>query len=193
MKKIVIFLFLMFCTSLLAYADDMESFGDGAGGFGDYGKSIDDAMYKQKPVTDEEFEKTMQKLTDKKNKKKKKKFKGQDLKQGEQNSMLNELSESYLLLSLPVELIVDEETTIPAGHYRVVAKKDKNKVHFEFYQAHLLIANVDAIEAESDFGENTINFVKVLPYDENRVKLIYGSVDLNAYAFINIKEPIGSQ
>lgn len=193
MKKILIlFLFLMFCASLRVCADDMEGFGDGAGGFGDYGKSIDNAMYKQKPVTDEEFEKTMQRLKDKKNKKKKKPFKGQDLKQGDQNSLLNELSESYLLLSLPVELVATDGSTIPTGHYRIIAKKAKGKVHFEFYQAHLLIANIDAIEADSDFGENTINFVKILPYDENKIKLIYGSVDLNAYAFINIKEPIGN-
>lgn len=192
MKKIlIVLLFLIFCTSLKIYADDMEGFGDGAGGFGDYGNSIDNALYRQKPVTDEEFEKTLQKLKDKKKKRgKNKPLKGQNLKPGEPSNLMNEISESYLLLSLPIELITSDGSDIPTGHYRIIAKRVKNKVYFEFYQAYCLVASIEGIETDIDFGESSINFVKILPYNENQVKLIYGSVDINAYALINIKEPI---
>lgn len=196
MKKILIFTVFLFVLLALpkfvlpAFADSTDDFGDGAGSFGDYGKSIDDSLYKQKPVTDENFEKTMQKLESKKKGKKKKQFKGTSMQEADHSKYLDEVAENYLLLLLPLDLVLTDGTEIPVGHYKITARKEKDKVFIDFYQAYSLVASTPAILTDSDFGQTGINFVKIFPYDESHVKLIYGSVDLNAYAFINIKNPL---
>lgn len=196
MKKIlyfIVFLYFIFASPKFisaAFADSTDDFGDGAGSFGDYGKSIDDSLYKQKPITDETFEKTMQKLESKKKGKKKKQFKGKSMQEADHSQYLDEVAENYLLLLLPVDLIANDGAEIPMGHYKVVAKKDKDKVYIDFYQSYSKVASVPGVLTDSDFGESKINFVKIFPYDENQVKLIYGSIDFNAYAFINIKSPL---
>lgn len=62
-----------------------------------------------------------------------------------------------------------------------------------FYQSSTLVAHVPAIETQSDFDQKSINFVQLLPYNEQRIKIIYGSMDFNAYTFIRIKAEISDQ
>lgn len=184
MKKFYIIFALLIFTYVAnqAFADDL--------GMNDSVPTVENAWYGQKPVTDEEFEKTITKLHEKKNKKKNKsKMKGQSLNKVEEvpGNYMNEISDKNLLLTLPLELTTPDGQDIPIGHYNVVGRKDRNKVYLDFRQSHSLIATVEARESESDFGESTINFVKLLPYDETKVKLIYGSLDFNAATFLNIK------
>ena len=182
MKKFYIILSLFFISLLTnpAVADDL--------GMENYTSGFENAWYGQKPVTNEEFEKAVTKLEDKKKGPKNKAFKGNNLNNGVENSnYLNELSEKTILLGLPVELITSDGEEIPVGHYNVVGKKIKNKIYIEFRQSHSVIATVEASETDSDFGETSINFVKLLPCDETKVKIIYGSVEFNAATFINVK------
>ena len=50
------------------------------------------------------------------------------------------------------------------------------------------MAQFPAVESTSDFGEDTISFVKWEPVNDNEIKVMYGSLDMNAYAIIEIKE-----
>ena len=59
-----------------------------------------------------------------------------------------------------------------------------------FYQAHVLKATLKVRETEEDFGQQDIIFIKLLPYKEGVMKLIYGSVEVNAYAYVRYIEPI---
>ncbi len=79
---------------------------------------------------------------------------------------------------------------IPMGHYKIVGQKDGNRVYLDFYQSSTLVARVPAIETQDDFNQTPINFVQLHPYNAQRVKVIYGSIDFNAYTFIRIKEEI---
>lgn len=189
MKKILaVFLFVYLLSILPAFCDDL--------GLGDYTQSIENAWYGQKPITDEQFEKTVKGLQDKKNSKKIKKQKkqGQSLYKEEQDvDPFSQTMNEMPLLLLPVNLLNADESEIPVGHYSVVGKKVKNKVYLEFWQAHLKVATLEAVETNNDFGEKDINFVKVLPYDESKVKLIYGSIDFNAYTLVPIKTGIQNQ
>lgn len=76
------------------------------------------------------------------------------------------------------------------GHYKIVGEKINDKVFLDFYQSSTLVAKVPATETSNDFNEMAINFVKLLPYNEKRVKIIFGSMDFNAYTFIQIKNEI---
>lgn len=189
MKKIlVIVLFLFVIKTLPAFADDL--------GLGDYTRDVENAWYGQKPVTDEDFEKTVKQLEDKKNRKKIKKMKKQgdalykdDPQQDSIKSMINE----DVLLLLPVNVISSNQTEIPVGHYQIKGKKIKGKIYLEFRQSNALIGTVEAKETNDDFEQSAINFAKVLPYNENAVKLIFGSIDFNAYTLLPVKNGISGQ
>jgi len=158
-------------------------------GLNDNAASVENAWYGQKPVTDEDFEKTITKLKEKKKGGKKKPFKGQTLNHAEEDGgqALTEMTDKTLLLGLPVDLITNDGQEIPVGHYNIVGKKVKGKVYMEFRQSSSLVATVEANESDSDFGESTINFIKLIPYSESKIKLIYGSIEFNAVTYINIK------
>ena len=44
-----------------------------------------------------------------------------------------------------------------------------------------------AEETQEDFGEDVLDFAKILPHNENFVKLIFGSIDFNSYVYIPFK------
>ena len=43
---------------------------------------------------------------------------------------------------------------------------------------------IEVTETEEDYGEDLLDFAKIIPYNESFVKLIFGSIKFNAYAFI---------
>jgi hypothetical protein len=52
------------------------------------------------------------------------------------------------------------------------------------------MAQVPAVETEDDFGEDTISFGKWnFEDDGNKIKFIFGSMDLNAYTEIKVNNP----
>ena len=118
--------------------------------------------------------------------------KGEEFHQGNETEVINQNDESkkedtHPVVSIPVELQI-AESVLPVGHYQVQAEKDGDEVFLKFYQSQYLMAQVPAIETNDDFGEDTITFAKWIPEGDNKIKLIFGSMDLNAYTFINIKE-----
>lgn len=194
MKKIfitVIFLSLALALPSLADESEMDT-NEGIEGAMKYGDAFDNPFAGQKQITDEEFQKTLDsvKAKQKKKKKKDKPFKGQSYNEENNGNYLGETAEKNILLGVPLNLTNGDGSEIPTGHYKVVGEKDNDKVYLNFYQSYTLIAKVPAIETNSDFNETEMNFVKLLPYDEKRIKIIYGSMDFNAYTFIKIKKEI---
>lgn len=198
MKKILVLICLssFIMAALPAFADaDLDLGGDNSGGIDMLDKyNPENAWNGQKKITDEDFEKTMKRLEAKKKKRKfgqSKPLKGKSLKEeADTSDILGISSDKSVLLGLPVTLLTNEGTEIPIGHYKVVGVKIKGKVYFDFYQAYSRIARVEGVETESDFNQDTVSFIKIIPYDEHRVKIIFGSLDFNAYAFINIENTI---
>ncbi|MEI8128430.1 MAG: hypothetical protein WCG95_02330 [bacterium] len=145
----------------------------------------------QKKVTDEEFQKALSEVKGKQKKSAKiKPFQGKDANEENDGGYLEETAQKNILLGVPITLINEDGKEIPVGHYKIVGEKIKDKVYLDFYQSYTLIARVRAIETNNDFDETALNFVKILPYNEQRIKLIYGSLDFNAYTFIKIKTEI---
>lgn len=190
MKKILTLLIISFVIfALPVLADD-----GGTGGIEDmYSSGIDKGFGNQKQITDEEFQKVYEQVKAKQNKHKTKKIKGQYYNDESSSGQINETSDKNILLSLPVALLNYDGAEIPVGHYKIVGEKAKDKIYLNFYQSAMLVAKVPATETQNDFGEMGINFVKVLPYNEKRVKIIFGSMDFNAYTFIQLEQPISDQ
>lgn len=161
--------------------------------------NIDNAWDGQKIITNKQFEDTMNALEEKKNKKLKKqrekairKVKGSSLHDNmdahkdniESQTPLEEM-EDCQLLSIPVDFVLDGKP-IEKGFYRIIGEKKDDGVYFELYQSHKLIAQIKARETKDDFNQEYIQFVKLLPYNDQYMKIIFGSLDFNAYAYINI-------
>lgn len=191
MKK---FLLLSVIFSLLIGVNSCfaESWDDFSG--------LDKAWDGQKSITNKEFEEAVNVLEKKKKEKEAKQHKKKVKKiSGGGTSLHNELNpdveinelaplnkknEEGHLLNIPVNLIVDE-MPMEKGFYKVIAEKDKNNdIYLMFYQSQFFKGKVRACETTEDYNEDNLDFVKLIPYNDNFVKIIFGSLDYNAYAYI---------
>lgn len=185
---------------LLAFAFAQTCFAEG---WDDYA-GVEHAWDGQKTITNQEFEKVMDTLQQKTKKREARKKKRRARKiSGGGTSLHNELNpdktipelESVkpaaddLLVNIPVNLIVDG-TVLEKGYYNVVGEKDKedNKLYIKFYQAHYLKVKIEVTETQDDYGEEEVNFVNIKEYNNSFIKLIYGSIDFNAYAYVPFTE-----
>ncbi len=192
-KRILIILIsVLFMASGLTYAgDDWSDFS-----------SVDNAWDGQKTITNKQFEETMDALQAKskrKEAKKKekvlKKFKGSSLTpemDAHNEDMINEQPDEtvaeFQLINIPVDFIANNQV-IERGYYKVEGEKKADGVYINLYQAHELKAKLKARETNDDFDEETITFAKVLPCNDHQMKIIFGSVDFNAFVYITFVEP----
>lgn len=196
--KRLLYLFLLLGMLIIspAFADDTDL--PASGDLWDSWSQSQDFYGQDKPaVSDEDFDKAIQSIKDKQNKfgnwKKKKQIpKGEEFHQGNETEVINEQTEEKEALSvicIPVELKVGNDGILPVGHYQVDGEKDENdSIVLKFYQAQYLMAQFPAEETTDDFDEDTISFVKWLPEGDDKIKIIYGSMDFNAYTIIELNE-----
>lgn len=175
MKKFLILFFILFMAGIqpvFADGDLWDNFGD-------------QNAYGQKSVTDEEFEKA---LESKKGKPKKPKDRllrnGEAFQQSNETQFLNAVPKELPILLIPVDIAINEDAVLPVGHYQVMGERKNGKVYLKLFQAHTLLANIEVSETNDDFGEEEINFVKLIEDGEEQFKIIYGSVDFNAFALV---------
>lgn len=190
MKKKLVFLFtILLLNSSIVFAED---------GWEDF-SGIDHAWDGQKSITNKEFEQAIDTLEGNKKKKEAKKRKRLIKKIGGGGTSLHpDLSpdsdikditpltknEDGMLLNVPVNLVLNGNV-LEKGYYKVMAEKgDNNEIYLLFYQSHALKGKVRANKTEDDYDEDTIDFVNMLPYNDNFVKIIFGSLDFNAFAYV---------
>lgn len=180
----------------------LPSYGDD--GWDEFSE-LDRAWDGQKSITNKEFEQAIDTLESNKKKKEAKQRKKQIKKiSGGGTSLHNNLDpsseiqaqtpvdkkEDGMLLNVPVNIVIDE-IPLEKGFYKVLAEKDKNNdIYLSFYQSQFFKGKVRACETNEDYGEETIDFVKLLPYNEHFIKIIFGSLDFNAYAYIRYEQQI---
>ena len=144
-------------------------------------------------VSDEEFEAAIKKKNKKLDKWKKILLnngspRGEEFSQSNETEIINKnqgSDASLPVLALPVEIKIGEEC-IPVGHYQVEGKNENGKIILNLYQAHNLVAKIPAIETGEDYEQEDILFANWISDDNNKIKIIYGSLDFNAYALVDI-------
>lgn len=187
-KVLVLLMFLSF-SLLPVIADDWDDFDN-----------LDRMWDGQKSITNQEFEQVMEALNsnekkkeEKQRKKKVKKFIGGGTSlHSELNpeSDIKEIQkfkpkEEGILVNLPVDIYADGQL-LEKGFYKLIAERDKenNKIYVKFYQSQYFRAKIEVIETQDDFGEEELDFAKVLPYNDSFVKMIFGSIEFNAYVYL---------
>ena len=144
-------------------------------------------------VTDEEFEQALKQIDSKVNKwknwaERRKRPKGEEFSQSNETELINNEhgeDSSLPVMSLPVELKIGEGI-VPVGHYQVKGEIIDGQPILNLYQAHYLMAKIPAVETKEDFDKEEILFADWISENENRIKIIYGSLDFNAYAYVDL-------
>jgi len=190
MKK---FLFLFFCLFLLSVyqSANADSWDDLLG--------VEKMWDGQKSVTNQEFENVVEKLEEKgklneekQKKKKRKKLFGTGTTLHEELNPDNKVLEleslkpkEDLIISTPVDLLLNGKV-IEKGFYKVVSEVDSetNRKYLNFYQSQFFKGKVEMTETQNDFDEKELNFVKLIPYNDSFVQIIFGCLDFNGYVFI---------
>lgn len=164
---------MLTCCSALAEGDLWDNYGD-------------QNTYGQKAVSDQEFDKA---LESKQRKKKRNKNipKGNEFHQSNETQFIKDAENELPILCIPVKLKIQDKI-IPIGHYQVTGEKSENSTKLKLYQAHFLVAEIPAHETQDDYGKETVNFVELIGVNDTQIKIIYGSLDFNAYSLIDIAE-----
>lgn len=164
--------------------------------------NIDNAWDGQKSITNKQFEQTMDALQARKKKKEAKarekairKVKGSSLTpdmDAHKDEITPQAPEQEFdegeLICIPIDFVHDGKT-IDRGFYKITGIKQDDKVYILLYQAHTLIAKLQARETDDDFNEPAIQFTKLLPVNDYTMKIIYGCIDFNAFVNIQFEEP----
>jgi len=191
-KFFLITLIILFFVSNPLKASEWDEIGE-----------LDTLWDNQKVVTDKEFEQVMDKLNEKKKKKEQKKKKKLIKKiSGGGTSLHKELNydseiptidgfkdkNEGILLNIPVDFVIDGKI-LEKGYYKLLPEKNKEKgALIHLYQSQFLKATIKVDETEDDFDKDTIDFAEVIPFNDSFVKLIFGSLDFNAYTYIQYIE-----
>ncbi len=190
MKKFILTIFILYiCAGIPVFADETGDLWDS------YNSDITNGQ-EAKAVSDEEFEDALKRMDSKVNKWKNR-FQKKQIPKGEEFSQSNETEiinnnqgekATLPVICLPIELATGEDI-LPVGHYQVKGEKDDDgKINLKLYQASQLMAEIPANETNEDFDQEEILFANWILLDENRIKIIYGSLDFNAYAVVNISQ-----
>ena len=188
-KKLLSILLILTLLSP-AFADEWDDFS-----------TVDKLWDSQQTVTNQEFEQVMDKLEEKSkqkeekilNKKRRKIFGNGTTLHDEINPDLTNIPEltslqtnnDGVLINIPVNVIIGGKE-LEKGFYSVVGEKSSHdkKLYLNFYQSQFFKGKIELTEINDDYGEELIDFAKILPFNDSHVKLIFGSIDFNAYAFI---------
>ena len=148
----------------------------------------------QTAVSDKQFDETVENVKEKQKKiklfgpREPKKMKGQSYQESNETEFLSGIENETPVLRIPYELVTADGKTLPIGHYQAVFEKDsEDRVTMKLYQAHYMLAEFPAQETEEDLFDDKINYLTIEDYDNEQVKINYGSMDFNAFAIVHKK------
>lgn len=182
MKRVLVLILMIFITANCVFADDFGSTGDLWDNFNN-----DAVSGSQKPVTDEQFNSIVDKLKAKRQKKPKQ-MKGESFQQSNETQELKETVAELPVICISVPLKLSEDAILPVGHYQAKGELVDGRPHIKLYQAHFLMADFPAVMTNDDFDEPELNFIKLIDYSDTQLKIIFGSMDFNAFALVDIAD-----
>ena len=190
MKKILLFIMSTLIFLAPAFSDEWDGLLE-----------TDRSWDGQKSITNKEFEEAINTLEGKKKKKEEKKRKKMIKKvSGGGTSLHSELNPTNDILTqtplssksedsiinIPADIESYDGKILEKGYYKIIAQKENSQIYLLFYQSQFYKGKIKAKETQNDYEKETLNFVDLLPYNDDYVKIIFGSMDFNAYSYAKI-------
>lgn len=187
--KYLFFLMLVYLTANTAIADSSTAQSDNSSVF-------NQGFGNQKQITDSQFKKTVEQMKERSLTKKQKKIKAQvqphspladeeHLKQFAQSQDPdNELSQT-LTVMIPVQAYDENGKSVQPGYYKLSCRKlSKDNYVLDLSQGTKRMLTVEAKQTKQDLEQDTIQFCNAEIISNGRIRLMYGSIDLNLVAYL---------
>lgn len=105
----------------------------------------------------------------------------------DENDSQSELKKSHTVM-IPTSVYGDDGTVIPPGYYKLSCRKTGDNVYvLDLSQGTRLVLSVNAVQTKQDLEQDSINFCNAEIIDGNRVRLMYGSIELNLVGYLYFK------
>ena len=194
--RLLIILFLLFNISFVSNAEEESS---SASSWGENSDVFNKGFEDQKPVSDSKLKKTIEQIKERQMTRKQRKIKEdvkplspssdfEHLKEFTQSqSPDNELSQT-LTVMIPMQAYSEDGKYIQPGYYKLSCRKiAENNYVLDLSQGNKCILSVPAIQTKQDLEQETITFCNAKIIENGRIRLMYGSIDLNLVGYIYFK------
>ena len=187
--KILVLLFISIVFSLNTFANDDTNLMDNSAVF-------NNGFTGQKQISDTKFKKTVEKIKERSLSKKQKKIREQvkpnepamdeeHLKNFAQSQEENGKFSQALTVMIPVKAYDESGKSIYPGYYKLSCRKiADNSYVLDLSQGAERILSVNAIQTTQDLEQETIQFCSAQVISNDRIRLIYGDIDLNLVAYL---------
>ncbi len=194
MKKIILLFIIIFGS--VVCADDKL---DAKSNWGENSDVFNKGFENQKPISDSKLNQTIKMLKERSLTKKQKKIReevkplspsadNEHLKEfARSQSAEDELSQTHTVM-IPMQAYSDEGVWIAPGYYKLSCRKiSKDEYVLDLSQGNKRILSVPAKQTQQDLEQDTISFCNAEIIDNGRIRLMYGSIDLNLVGYIYFK------
>lgn len=190
LKVFTIFLLLQF---LFAYADTDNKAKTSA--WGENTNVFNSGFTGQEPVTDNKLNQTIKLLKERALTKKQKKIQQEvqplspssdfnHLKSFSEVDEDNEYANTHTIM-IPMQAYTDEGVNIPPGYYKLSCRKiGENEYMLDLSQGTKRVLSVRAKQTSQDLEQDSISFCDAEIISNNRIRLMYGSINLNLVGYL---------
>ena len=198
MKKYILY-FLIFTLLMqinnVTFAAEKES----SSSWGENTSVFNSGFSGQKPVTDNKLNKTIKMLKERSLSNKQKKIQREvkplspnydmdHLKNFTQEQAADDGIGLTGTIMIPMRAYNDEGKYINPGYYKLSCRKiTDNEYVLDLSQGNQLILSVKAMPTKQDLEQDTISFCNSEIIDNNRIRLMYGSIELNLVGYLYFK------
>ena len=195
--KIILLLFLLFNITFVSYTNDDENSSKSVWreNYDVFNKGFED----QKPVSDSKLKKTIEQLKERQMTRKQRKIKKEvkplspssdfeHLKDFAQSQSPDDDLSQTLTVMIPMQAYSEDGKYIQPGYYKLSCRKiGENNYVLDLSQGSNCILSIPAIQTKQDLEQETITFCNAEIIDNGRIRLMYGSIDLNLVGYIYFK------
>lgn len=192
MYKVIFLLFISICLSCLnaMCADNSSS------NWGENSSVFNKGFDEQKAVTDTKLNKTIEMLKERSLSRKQKKLRNEVkplsplsdeeyLKKFTNEQNPDDSLSQTMTVMIPMKAYNDEGITINPGYYKLSCRKVSDNLYvLDLSQGTQKVMTVDAKQTQQDLNQESISFCNSEIIDGGRIRLMYGSIDLNLVGYI---------
>lgn len=193
--RLFFILFILLNFSLISYSKEDTS----ASSLSDNADVFNKGFENQKPVSDSKLKETVEMLKERNLSRKQQKIKSEvqplspmpDIEYFKDftrsQSPDDELSQT-LTVMIPMTAYSEDGTSIQPGYYKLSCRKITNDEYvLDLSQGQKRILSVEAKQTQQDLEQESISFCNAEIIDNGRIRLMYGSIDLNLVGYIYFK------